>query len=66
MYHVGGDIMDLVFVRFVFRQEKNKDGDGEEPPVVYCASESMGSLQSGMYFSSVLVFWLLRVLFFLG
>ena len=35
--------MDLVFVRFVVRQEKDKDG--EEPLAVYCAS--MGSLQCG-------------------
>jgi phosphatidylinositol phospholipase C delta len=38
-----GDMMDLVFVRFVVRQEKDKDG--EEPLAVYCAS--MGSLQFG-------------------
>ena len=38
-----GDMMDLVFVRFVVRQEKDKDG--EEPLAVYCAS--MGSLQCG-------------------
>ena len=37
-----GDMMDLVFVRFVVRQE---DKDGEEPLAVYCAS--MGSLQCG-------------------
>ena len=43
---VGGDMMDLVFVRFVVRQEKDKDG--EEPLAVYCAS--MGSLQCGMSF----------------
>jgi phosphatidylinositol phospholipase C, delta len=37
-----GDMMDLVFVRFVVKQE---DKDGEEPLAVYCAS--LGSLQSG-------------------
>ncbi|KAF8799785.1 PLC-like phosphodiesterase [Phlegmacium glaucopus] len=35
-----GDMIDLVFVRFVVRQE---DKDGEEPLAVYCAS--LGSLQ---------------------
>ena len=40
-----GDMMDLVFVRFVVRQE---DKDGEEPLAVYCAS--MGSLQCGTHF----------------
>ena len=46
-----GDMMDLVFVRFVVRQEKDKDG--EEPLAVYCAS--MGSLQFGtcVFFSLV-------------
>lgn len=37
-----GDMMDLVFVRFVVKQE---DKDGEEPLAVYCAS--LGSLQCG-------------------
>ncbi|KAF8799533.1 PLC-like phosphodiesterase [Phlegmacium glaucopus] len=37
-----GDMIDLVFVRFVVRQE---DKDGEEPLAVYCAS--LGSLQHG-------------------
>jgi phosphatidylinositol phospholipase C delta len=38
-----GDMMDLIFVRFVVRQE---DKDTEEPLAVYCAS--LGSLQLGM------------------
>ena len=43
-----GDMMDLVFVRFVVRQE---DKEGEEPLAVYCAS--LGSLQCGaIYFFS--------------
>jgi phosphatidylinositol phospholipase C, delta len=40
-----GDMMDLVFVRFVVKQE---DKDGEEPLAVYCAS--LGSLQCGVCF----------------
>ena len=40
-----GDMMDLIFVRFVVRQE---DKDTEEPLAVYCAS--LGSLQLGMFF----------------
>lgn len=39
-----GDMMDLVFVRFVVKQE---DKDGEEPLAVYCAS--LGSLQCGTH-----------------
>ena len=54
---VGGDMMDLVFVRFVVRQEKDKDG--EEPLAVYCAS--MGSLQCGMLYPFL---WLTVVVFF--
>ena len=50
MFDCVGDMMDLVFVRFVVRQEKDKDG--EEPLAVYCAS--MGSLQCGAYYS---FFW---------
>jgi phosphatidylinositol phospholipase C delta len=46
-----GDMKDLVFVRFVVRQEKDKDG--EEPLAVYCAS--MGSLQCGRYLSMFLL-----------
>ena len=49
-------MMDLVFVRFVVRQEKDKDG--EEPLAVYCAS--MGSLQCGMLY---LFLWLTVVVF---
>jgi phosphatidylinositol phospholipase C, delta len=45
MFDCVGDMMDLVFVRFVVRQEKDKDG--EEPLAVYCAS--MGSLQCGTH-----------------
>ncbi|KAJ3506827.1 hypothetical protein NLJ89_g6652 [Agrocybe chaxingu] len=41
-FDVVGDMMDLVFVRFVVRQE---DKEGDEPLAVYCAS--LGSLQSG-------------------
>lgn len=41
-----GDMMDLIFVRFVVKQE---DKDGEEPLAVYCAS--LGSLQCGPPFS---------------
>ena len=47
-----GDMMDLIFVRFVVRQE---DKDTEEPLAVYCAS--LGSFQLGMFFVSYL-FWL--------
>jgi phosphatidylinositol phospholipase C delta len=39
-----GDMMDLIFVRFVVRQE---DKDTEEPLAVYCAS--LGSLQLGTF-----------------
>ena len=38
-----GDMMDLIFVKFVVRQE---DKDTEEPLAVYCAP--LGSLQPGM------------------
>ena len=48
-----GDMKDLVFVRFVVRQEKDKDG--EEPLAVYCAS--MGSLQCGRSPFDVLTFF---------
>ena len=44
-----GDMMDLIFVRFVVRQE---DKDAEEPLAVYCAS--LGSLQHGAFSSA---FW---------
>ena len=62
-----GDMMDLVFVRFVVRQEKDKDG--EEPLAVYCAS--MGSLQCGMHsvFFVVVGFfltWISNLVIFLG
>lgn len=40
-----GDMMDLIFVRFVVRQEDKKDTD--EPLAVYCAS--LGSLQRGTF-----------------
>ena len=46
-----GDMMDLIFVRFVVRQE---DKDTEEPLAVYCAS--LGSLQLGMLFYGRLCF----------
>jgi phosphatidylinositol phospholipase C delta len=49
-----GDMMDLVFVRFVVRQE---DKDGEEPLAVYCAS--LGSLQCGTH-CLFFLFFLLR------
>jgi len=39
-----GDMMDLIFVRFVVRQE---DKETDEPLAVYCAS--LGSLQRGMF-----------------
>ena len=52
MFDCVGDMMDLVFVRFVVRQEKDKDG--EEPLAVYCAS--MGSLQCGTFVLSFFLF----------
>ena len=63
-----GDMMDLVFVRFVVRQEKDKDG--EEPLAVYCAS--LGSLQCGTYyplsflfsFFCILICWVFFIFFF--
>jgi len=47
-----GDMMDLVFVRFVVKQE---DKDGEEPLAVYCAS--LGSLQCGKFFFFLFLFF---------
>ena len=53
MFDCVGDMMDLVFVRFVVRQEKDKDG--EEPLAVYCAS--MGSLQCGTCLYLLFFLW---------
>ncbi|KAH9474534.1 1-phosphatidylinositol 4,5-bisphosphate phosphodiesterase 1 [Psilocybe cubensis] len=44
-----GDMMDLIFVRFVVRQEDKKDTD--EPLAVYCAS--LGSLQQELSTMSI-------------
>jgi len=43
-FECAGDMMDLIFVRFVVRQG---DKDTEEPLAVYCAS--LGSLQLGTF-----------------
>jgi hypothetical protein len=47
-----GDMMDLVFVRFVVRRQEDKDQ--EEPLAVYCGP--LGSLEHGM-FLDIVYFW---------
>ena len=53
-----GDMLDLIFVRFVVRQE---GAEAEEPLAVYCAS--LGSLQHGEFLFPTLHFLLTEVLF---
>ena len=49
-----GDMMDLVFVRFVVRRQEDKDQ--EEPLAVYCAP--LGSLEHGMFLDIIFsYFW---------
>jgi phosphatidylinositol phospholipase C delta len=44
-FNCVGEMLDLVFVRFVVRRQEDKEGD--EPLAIYCAS--LGSLGRGAF-----------------